>query len=119
MAISLTLSRINDMILFFIALFIAVTNSLLIYLIIRSRTLRTVTNIFIVSMAVSDLLLSPTLFICISIRLSKDDDYTRVAHTMSMVILGLSLVMALVSFFFVSLERYVAIYYPLLYKRLP
>ena len=117
MAISTTLSRISDMILFFVALFIAVTNSLLIYLIIRSRTLRTVTNTFIVSMAVSDLVLTPALVVYISIRFSEDDDYTRGAYTLSIIILGLSPIMALVSFFFVSLDRYVAVCYPLLYKR--
>ena len=115
MAINTSLSRISDTVLFFIALLIAVTNSFLIMVILRSRTLRTVTNTLIVSMSVSDLV--PALILYISIRFSTHDGYLTVAYTFSIIILAISQMMALVSFFLVSLDRYVAVCYPILYTK--
>ena len=117
MAINTSLSRISDTVLFFIALLIAVTNSFLIMVILRSRTLRTVTNTLIVSMSVSDLVLAPALIVYISIRFSTHDGYLTVAYTFSIIILAMSQMMALVSFFLVSLDRYVAVCYPILYTK--
>ena len=117
MAINTSLSRISDTVLFFIALLIAVTNSFLIMVILRSRTLRTVTNTLIVSMSVSDLVLAPALIVYISIRFSTHDGYLTVAYTFSIIILAMSQMMALVSFFLVSLDRYVTVCYPILYTK--
>ena len=117
MAINTSLSRISDTVLFFIALLTAVTNSFLIMVILRSRTLRTVTNTLIVSMSVSDLVLAPALIVYISIRFSDHDGYLTVAYSFSIIILAMSQMMALVSFFLVSLERYVAVCYPILYTK--
>ena len=117
MAINTSLSRISDTVLFFIALLIAVTNSFLIMVILRSRTLRTVTNTLIVSISVSDLVLAPALVVYISIRFSNHDEYLTVAYTFSIIILAMSQMMALVSFFLVSLDRYVAVCYPILYTK--
>ncbi len=114
---SSVLSRVSDLVLFFVAVLVVVTNSLLISLIVRSRALRTATNAFIVSMAASDLVLAPGLLLFISLRFFQQDDFVRVAYVLSVLVLGLSPVMTLVSFFFVSLDRYVAICHPTAYTR--
>ena len=117
MVISNTLSRISDLVIFFLAIFIVVTNSLLISLIIRCRNLLTVTNTLVVSVAVADLVLAPGLMIYIAVRFIKNEDFVRIGYSLAVIIMGISPMMSVVSFFLVSLERCVAVCCPMTYTR--
>ena len=101
-----------------IGVVIVFNNSLIIGAVIKYKHLRTSTNVIIVSLAVSDLLVSPSMFF---MRLK---DYGNITSEFSLKfllsILGALHVtantMSLINFVFLAIERWIAVVFPLKFK---
>ena len=101
-----------------VGLLVVFNNSLIIGAVIRYKYLRTSTNIIIVSLAFADLLISPSLFF-MRIR-----DYGNITSEFSLKLMlsilgaihNTSVVMSLINFMMLSIERWIAVVFPLKFK---
>ncbi|EDO35996.1 predicted protein, partial [Nematostella vectensis] len=98
-----------------IALIILVANSFVIYLFIRTRSLRTITNACLVSLAVSDLLAGLVAIPMIILSFVLQSPVIRIVMDLASRFIAISTVLHLLV---VSLERYVMIVFPMKYHAL-
>ncbi|XP_039598123.1 pyroglutamylated RF-amide peptide receptor-like [Polypterus senegalus] len=102
----------------FIFLLALVGNSLVIYLVVRKRTQRNATNVFICSLAVSDLLIT---FFCIPFTLLQNisSEWLGGAFVCKMVpfVQSTAIVTGILTMTCIAVERYQGIVYPLKMKR--
>ena len=99
-----------------LAVFIAFCNTATIAVIVRSRSLGTVTNNFIISLSAADLLMTPALVSYCYLIYVKDADIWRLGLFFDLLPGTLSSGASLFTLLLIAIDRYIAVAHPFSYK---
>ena len=103
-----------------IGIIIGISNIITLLAVVKFKYLQTPTNVLIVSLAIADFLNAPAL-IMIKVRdyidhINESEVYTKLVYGSALACNVVSTLMSIISFFLLSLERWLAVFYPLRFK---